>query len=860
MRSRTFMFSDIEGSTALWEHQPEAMRAALPRHDALLREAVEQHGGRIFKTTGDGCCAVFDEARGAVLAAIAALTAVGGEEWGPLGRLQVRIGIHTGPAEERNDDYFGPTLNRCARLTAAAHGGQALLSQAAADEPQPAEVELRCLGVHQLRDLLEPETLYQLVAPGLQVDFPPPRGLPSYATNLVRPASSFIGREAAAAEVEALLERARMLTMLGPGGTGKTRLALRVAADRIDRYPGGVWLVELAGLTEPRAVPQALAAAVQLREEPSQPLIASLARFFAPHRALVLLDNCEHLLDGVAPLVETLLARCPELHLLATSREVLRVEGEVVWPVPPLELPPERAAPAEVLSSEAGRLFVERATAASPGMVFEAAQAPIIAAICRALDGLPLALELAAARVRTLSLEAIAAQLADRYRLLTGGRRASPRHATLRAAIDWSYDLLSAPERLLFTRLSVFAGGFALPAAEAVCASGELPWEEIPELLSALVDKSLLRAHLAGPEPRYELLETLRAYGRERLGETEASRLLDAHLRWYADWAEAAEPQLRGPAQGEWMRRFAQDSDNLRAAIAHGVEAGAVDALRLAAASWACWYAAGAFSEGLRTLERAITHVRDAPPALLARAHNGAGNLATPRGDYEAAREHLEASLALRRAEGDLPGVAGSLNNLGCVARSQGDLAAARAYWIDSLAVAREAGTDSTAAAATANLGSLAFDEGDGAAARPLLESALATYRALGDQLNVARVLHNLCELDAAEGRLAEALDRLREVLRLRLAVEDRGGLANTLFEIGRVLLDLGDPHTAARLVAFEEAMRTEQGLELRDDAAAERRATREALTSLLGAAFEREWSSGRALALDEAVALADPP
>jgi class 3 adenylate cyclase len=478
----TFLFTDIEGSTRLWEQYPAAMEAALARHDALAEAVIEQHEGRLVKHRGEGdsLFAVFARAVDAVAAAVALQQALAAEPWPAEAAPRVRMSLHTGDAAFREGDYFGAAVNRCARLRAVAHGGQLLLSSATQElirDALPDEVSLRDLGEHRLRDLARPERIFQLLHPDLPSDFPPLTSLNSLPHNLPQQVTSFIGREKEMAEVRRLLATTRLLTLTGSGGTGKTRVSLQVAADLLEGGGDGVWLVELAPLADPGLVPQAVATALGIREEPGKPLSQSLVDFLKPKRLLLLLDNCEHLLSACAELAELILRSCPGVQILATSREGLNIPGETTYRLPSLTLPdPRQPTPtAESLSQyEAVRLFIDRATAAVPSFAVTNQNAPAVAQLCVRLDGIPLAIELAAARVKAMSVEQINGRIADMFRLLTGGSRtALPRQQTLRAAIDWSYDLLSEKEKILLRRLSVFAGGWTLEAAEQVCADPE---------------------------------------------------------------------------------------------------------------------------------------------------------------------------------------------------------------------------------------------------------------------------------------------------------------------------------------------------------------------------------------------------
>ncbi len=471
----TFVFTDIEGSTRLWDEKPDAMRKALAEHDALVRDAMSVKG-RVFKTVGDSFCVAFTSASEAVQAALDAQDQLLKKDFGEIGSIKVRMGLHTGEAESRDDDFFGPALNRVSRLLSTGHGGQVLISQATYElvrDSLPKGAEVRYLGEHRLRDLERPEGVYQLVHELLPIEFPALRSLSELPNNLPLQVTSFVGREKELTAVEALVRKNRLVTFTGSGGTGKTRLSLQAAADLLADFEDGAWLVELAPLTEPELVPQTVAAALRVREEPGRSLSETLVSHLKDKHLLLLLDNCEHLLDAAARLVDSLGRSCPKVHVIATSREPLAIQGEQVYRVPSLSTPdPKKKESLEVLNQyEAVRLFIDRAVLAQPAFQVTNENAPAVAQICHRLDGIPLALELAAARVRAMPVETIASRLDDRFRLLTGGSRtALPRQQTLRAAIDWSYGLLDEKEKTLLRRLSVFAGGWTLEAAEKVCA------------------------------------------------------------------------------------------------------------------------------------------------------------------------------------------------------------------------------------------------------------------------------------------------------------------------------------------------------------------------------------------------------
>jgi predicted ATPase len=575
----TFLFTDIEESTRRWEEMPEPMRDALARHDQILRSSIERHGGYVFATGGDGFAAAFGRAGDAVAAAVEAQVALDTEAWPEEAPIRVRMGLHTGEAFEREGDYFGPAVNRTARLMALANGGQVLCSSITAELTQ-LDVALHDLGEHRLRDLSAPQRVFQ-VGDGR---FAPLRSVDAFPGNLPLQVSSFIGRETQLARVLKALHEARVVTLTGVGGVGKTRLALQAAAEMLPEFREGAWLVELAPVRDPDEVTAAFAAAFGVATNVGQTLEQSLIDFLRSKQLLLAVDNCEHLLDVVGDLVDLMERSCPRLVILATSREGLALDGERVVPVAPLGGPPPGVAVDVIAQTDAVRLFVERATSVDPEFALTPENAAAVAEVCRRLDGLPLAIELAAARVTAMTPVELAHALERRFDTLAGGRRrAVQRHQTLRAAIDWSYGLCSEPERRLLARLAVFAGGGTRAAVEAVCAGGAIEARAVFEALAGLVAKSLVVAHREAPETRYGLLETIREYAEERLAANEETAALrDGHAEYYARFLHSLYEDLFGPQQVEAGKRVAAEYENLLAAIGHAIDTADADlALRL---------------------------------------------------------------------------------------------------------------------------------------------------------------------------------------------------------------------------------------------------------------------------------------
>jgi predicted ATPase len=683
--------------------------------------------------------------------------------------LQVRCGMHAGVDERRDNDFFGSGVNRAARIMSVAHGGQVLLSQAVAalvGDRLPEDVSLRDLGSVRLRDLANPERVYQVVHPQLRQDFPALRSLEARPNNLPQQVSSFVGRERELADIRAQLGNTRLLTLFGAGGLGKTRLSLQVAAEVLDDYPDGVWFVDLAPMTDERLVPQAAASVLGVKEEAGHPVLEALVKYVSDRNLLLILDNCEHLLHACAVLAAQLLQSGPPLKILASSREPLHVSGEATYHVPSLSVPePLTTITIPALAKyEAVRLFVDRARAVQPTFQITDANSRALVDICHRLDGIPLALELAAARVRALSVEEIAARLSDRLGLLTrGDRTALPRQQTLRASIDWSYDLLTDDERALLRRLSVFAGGWTLEAAEAVGADGDVEKAEILDLLTNLVEKSLVT--LEAERARYRLLETIREYTQERLDESgEHDQTCSRHLAFYVALAERAMPELVGPMQGDWFARLDLERENLIAAHAwcDRTRDGAELGLRLVHSAKLYWLNRGLLGLRHRLTVEALART-GAQERNLARCRGlfGAGQVCCFMGRFADATKYLEECLAIARELDDKGRIAAALQYLGMAALGEGDLATARGHLEEALALAQAHGNKRELAAAFNNLAQLDRAEGSLETAEPLYEKVLALAHELGDRETIAIALLNLAMV--AVGRRSP--DRARRML-----------------------------------------------------------------------------------------------
>jgi predicted ATPase/class 3 adenylate cyclase len=626
-----FLFTDVEGSSQLWEKHASGMEIALAEHDAILRKAIAA-GGNVFATMGDGMAAAFSSAEEAVKAAVAAQRAFRAHDWGPTGPIRVRMGIHAGPAQHREGDYFGRTLNRCARLMAIGHGGQILVSSAARAE-LPAGLALVDLGVHRLRDLGDPEQVFQVVADGLEDRFPPLQSLDARPGNLPLQPTSFVGRDGDVDAVIEALTTHRVATLAGVGGVGKTRLAVQVAAEMSQRFADGTWLCELAPISDPDSVPHVLAGVLGVQPEAGASMTEAVLNRLVYAEMLIVFDNCEHLLDAAGLLIEAIVHRCPRVVVLSTSREPLGVDGEKIIPVKSLPL------------DASAQLFLDRALAIRSDLV-DTSDESSVREICTRLDGVPLALELAAARVASMTPVEISARLDERFRLLTGGRRtALERHRTLRGAVDWSFDLLQAAEQRVLARLSVFAGGFTLDAAEAVAADPEMLTIDAVE---SLVKKSMVVAEVTDEHQRsrYTMLETIRQYAEELLlggGEADTTRL--RHASYFAAFAEDGMRGEQTADEVRWAPLIEMEQANFRAALTWATEQSepVLAARVVKGLSMHAWFHMWSEFDGwAQSVIECVERADDVPHDLAAWAYGVSSVFAWGAGDNERARRLIE--------------------------------------------------------------------------------------------------------------------------------------------------------------------------------------------------------------------------
>jgi predicted ATPase/class 3 adenylate cyclase len=873
----TFLFTDIERSSELWETHPQAMGRALAQHDRLLTTIFEEQGGTIFKTVGDAFCVAFSQPHEAVNAAVKAQKGLAAAAWEETGPLRVRMAVHSGVAELRDDDYFGPTLNRVARVLAVGHGGQTLVTQVVADLVRgalPANVSLRDLGERRLKDLRQPERIHQLVAEDLPDNFPPLRSLEILPNNLPAQVTSFVGREKEMAEVKRLLLGSRLVTLTGPGGTGKTRLSLQAAADLFEQFPHGVWLVELSTVTDPELVVEAIINAVRIREAPDRTPLETLVEALRARQLLLVMDNCEHLVAACARIVTALLRGCPQLKVIASSREALSVEGETIWALAPLSLPDyghDQPTPnLEQLSRlEAVQLFVERATAVRQDFRLTTDNAALVARICWRLDGLPLAIELAAARVKLLPLAQILERLDHRFRLLTGGSRAAlPRQQTLGALIDWSHDLLSEKERLLLRRLSVFVRGRTLEMAEAVCGVDGLEPAEIFDLLCSLADKSLLMVEAAPDgEPRYTMLESIWDYADDKLMQAgEDARFRRRHLEYFLALAEEAEPHLYRADQKTWVEKLALDHANLNSALRTSlasketIELG----LRLACALSRYWEIRSYLTEGYEQLQELLAQAGElVAPAVRASAEYASGRLAWCQDRDATAIRHYHTALGLYESLGMKAEAALTEAFLGYSERNDGNNAQAHAHFDRAFAVGVELGLARVRITVSNGLGTLLAAEGNLAEARRLKEQCIEWMAGSGDEWVLAAINGSLGRICLLSGDLPAARRHVETALRVLQKLGSYWAVPYALEAMADICARENEAAKAVRLYGAASAYRATFALQFSTTERVSYQSAMEQLRALLpNAEFQREWATGLTLGYQDAIesAIERPP
>ena len=781
----TFLFTDIEGSTKLAQEHPDEIPALLARHNEILHQAVQSQSGYVFQIVGDSLAVAFHSASDALNAASEAQQALQSEAWNPA-PIKVRMGIHTGSAQLNEDkEYSGyATLASTQRIMSAGHGGQILLSGATHElirNSLPANTEMIDLGEKRLKDLLHPEHLYQLNIAGLQTNFPPLKVLDEFRTNLPSQLTSFIGREKEVEQIKNRLEKNRLVTLTGSGGVGKTRLSIQAASELLNEYPNGVWLVELAPITDPDFVSRAICGVLEISLPGNASPLTVLAEYLHAKKPLLIMDNCEHLIETCAQVCDSLLHACPKLRILASSREALGIDGENSYHVPSLSLPDPKSGLAAIEGTESVQLFMDRATAVLPEFELNGSNASSVAQICKRLDGIPLAIELAASRVKLLKVEQIASRLDDAFRLLTGGSRtALPRQHTLRALIDWSYNLLSEPEKILFRRLAVFTGGWTMEAAEAVCSDEGVEQDDVLDLMAHLVDKSLIIVTREETESRYHMLETIRQYAREKLTESgESETLRNRHMEYFFRLVERLEPDLRGPDQVTLLDSLDTELDNLRAALEWSLDHNVSAGVRLASQLKWFWHLRNHDSEGANWLDKFL--IEEAEPLSIR------SNL--PFDAFDQAK---------------------ALQTLSRLAILLGEIQKAILCTTESLALCEKMGDvqgSSLLADCYSFLGGIATLSGDLDQAKILTEKSLVLYQRIGDRFGIAEVQSNFLMVIALHSGAFETARTLSESsLAIRKELGDKDGIAYGLFNEGNVALHQGDYEYAKKM--FQAAIK----------------------------------------------------
>jgi len=860
----TFLFTDMENSTKLAHEYADEWESMRARHHDILHDAIESNHGYVFQIIGDSFSTAFHTAGDALKAAIKAQVYLKNEVW-IKSPIKIRMGIHTGAAhvgniEDRSGGYIGYiTLSFVQRVMSIGHGGQILISNASYElirNELPDKVTLQNMGNHHLKGLPNPEQIWQVNVPGLQHEFPPPSSSKVLSNNLPVQLTSFVGREKEIGKVKDVLARHPLVTLIGPGGTGKTRLSLHVAQEMLDQYSDGVWFVEFAPILDPILVPRTTAITIGLRDEPQRPIIDILCDYLHKKQLLIVLDNCEHLVDACAQMAHKILQAAPNVRILASSREVFGITGETTYRVPSLELPElDFMAVESLMEHEATRLFVDRATSAVSTFSVTDDNASAIIQICRRLDGIPLAIELAAAKTRVLSVDQIAKRLDDRFHLLIGGSRtAMERHQTLQATIDWSYNLLSPAEQILFSRFSVFVGGWTLEAAESVCSDKNtttktpLKAYDILELLSQLINKSLVATDERNGEIRYQMLETIRQYANEELlkfGDTE--KVQTQHLDYFTRISEEAEPKLLGRDQLIWIEHLEHELDNIRAALEWSSKSGHVIAgLRLAGALWRFWDVRNHWSEGRERLTALISRpeakvrIRERAKALytagllaqIQNDHASAGplyfeGLAISRelGDNQTigyflvglartwrrfrrdqdAGSLLDESLEIFQQLNDKWGIALLLEVRGNVALEQDDFAVAGSCRAESVKIYRELEDKISLSFALTGLAFVMVCQGNYDQSVSLYEESLTLFREMGHKWGIAHSLNALGEVARCQGNYDRAKFFYEQSLSTSQEIGDKARIGASLHNLGYVSQHHGDYHQAVKL--FNEGL-----------------------------------------------------
>jgi predicted ATPase/class 3 adenylate cyclase len=866
----TFLFTDIEGSTSLWEQDPQGMRASLEVHNSILSKIITANAGMVFKIVGDSFQAVFEYPSQAIETALDVQKGLSTADWGTTGPLRVRMGLHSGPADVQGNDYVvSHTLNRVSRVMSVGYGGQILLTNAVAElvgDKVPEDASLRDMGEHFLKGLTKSEHLFQVMSSDLPGEFPPlhTQDLPPH--NLPFPMTSFIGREREIKDIRKILSESRLVTLIGSGGVGKSRLAIEVGHQVLNEYSNGVWLVELAPLSDSSLLPQVTAGSLGVRETKSRPLINSLTDFLHNKRCLLILDNCEHLLEACASLANHLLLGCPELAILASSREALGLGGERLFQVPSLTLPVDKPVSAETLTQfDAINLFVERSQASLPGFRLNEENTPALAQICQQLDGIPHAIELAAARVKVLRVEQIANRLDDRFQLLTGGSRSAlPHQKTLQATIDWSYDLLLDKERALLQKLSVFSGGWDLEAAEAVCEGDDIESYNVMDLLDSLVNKSIvLVERIPGKETRYRLLKTVRHYAHEKYverGRTELTR--QRHCEYYSSLVKQAHRERYGEGakygEEKWLDRIELEHDNIRGALDWiiGVQDAESGSQIVEALDW-FWTKHAHYYEA-RDWTQELLNICSQGSRAYAIILMTIGNQNFVIGKYEEGRAYLEESIILFQELGETREIEKAVQSLGWIAAAQGKYVESRQLLGKSLKMAQELEDNYRIAWAYLSLGELARAEKNLELAYQYHTRSLALFREQNAKSGISIELSNLAFVVLHHGNDEHASEMFVESLLISLKLGDKAHQSVVLGGLASVAQRKGQAERAACLFGASASIHISLGRAIDPGDVADfkdfQAATR---ASMSEQAFTTAWAEGQSMTLGQAVAYA---
>ena len=794
----TFLFTDIEGSTKLSQEYPDTLPAALDMHHSIVEKAVKSYNGYVFEIVGDAFCTAFENSEDAIKAAVEMQLNLAKEKWEDA-VIKIRIGIHSGDAEWNGKTYSGYiTMARTARVMSSAYGEQIIISKITYelakekfDSVKEKGITFRDLGERRLKDLIQPIQIYQVLSKGLRTEFPPLLTLDARPNNLPIQLTSFIGRESEMRIIKSLLNESHLLTLMGSGGAGKSRIALQAGADTIDNFSHGVWIVELAQLSEPSYILPEIASALGISLDPKKNIKDVVLDFLREKEMLLILDNCEHMIDECAVIINTLLRYCKKLRIIASSREALRITGENTYRVPSFKLPDlKKAKTVEDISEyEAVRLFIDRAVAIKNDFRITDSNANKVARLVSQLDGIPLAIELAAARVKVLTVEEIYEKLSNRFALLTGGNRtALPRQKTLRAMIDWSYDLLSKEEKLLFERLTVFSDGWTLEAAEEICSDEKLESYEILDLLSNLVDKSIVIVKESGEENRFNMLKTLRQYGSEKLNISEDKYIIQKkHFDVYSRFMNNAEQNLGGADQKEWVSKYDSEIDNIRESLKWAAGNDPEAALRLALNAANYWDTKYYYTEAVEFLDSILNKEHSYDKKFYAGALRWKGFFLKQTGRIEEAKELLRKSNITAKESGDLKESSASESLLGVIAFEEGDYEIAKEHLNNSLSVSISLGDKSRTAFAHYCLGGIAYMQTDYDSSKKMIEESLRLYRESKDLKQIGICLGNLGTVEFQLGNLQSALKLYEEYLSISRELDSKKGITYALLNISYI-------------------------------------------------------------------------